>query len=77
VFAGGIGEHDPQTRADITHGLAPLGVNIDPTLNHAAVSGIQPISSPESATAVLVVPAREDQMIAVHVERMARHVTQV
>jgi acetate kinase len=52
-------------------------VNIDPTLNRQAVGGIQRISSKDSPTAVIVVPAREDQMIAVHVERMARHDTQV
>jgi acetate kinase len=76
VFAGGIGEHDPFTRAEITRGLTPLGVNIDPTLNHETGAGIQRISSPDSPIAVLVVPAREDQMIAVHVERMATHETQ-
>jgi acetate kinase len=72
VFAGGIGEHDAQTRAEIVGGLAGLGVNIDAALNQAAAGGIQRISSPNSPTAVLVVPAREDQMIAVHVERMAQ-----
>jgi acetate kinase len=77
VFAGGIGEHDPRTRAEIVGGLASLGVNIDPTLNQQAAGGIQRICSQDSPTAILVVPAREDQMIAVHVERMARHDTQV
>jgi len=76
VFAGGIGEHDPASRAEIADGVAALGVNIDTALNNklnrAAVGGIQRISSPDSPTAVLVVPAREDQMIAVHVEDMAR-----
>jgi acetate kinase len=72
VFAGGIGEHDPKSRAEITGGLGPLGVNIDPALNQVAAGGIQRISSLECPTAVLVVPAREDQMIAVHVEQMAR-----
>jgi acetate kinase len=72
VFAGGIGEHDPESRTEIVGLLANLGVNLDPALNHAATGGIQRISSPDSPTAVLIVPAREDQMIAVHVERMAR-----
>jgi acetate kinase len=72
VFTGGIGEHDPNSRAEILGGLAALGVNIDPKLNQAATGGIQRISSQDSPTAVLVVPAREDQMIAVHVEQMAR-----
>jgi acetate kinase len=77
VFAGGIGEHDPLTRAEVAGSLAPLGVNIDPTLNQHTAGGIQRISSQNSPTTVLVVPAREDQMIAVHVERMARHDTRV
>jgi acetate kinase len=72
VFAGGIGEHDPNSRAEITGGLEVLGVNIDAALNQAAAGGIQRISPQDSPTAVLVVPAREDQMIAVHVEDMAR-----
>jgi acetate kinase len=76
VFAGGIGEHDPLTRSEIAGALAELGVNIDPTLNQQAPGGIQRISSQDSPTAVLVAPAREDQMIAVHVERMAQHDTQ-
>jgi len=75
VFAGGIGEHDWQSRAEITSGLAGLGVNLDSKRNGAAASGIQRISSPDSQPVVLVVPAREDQMIAVHVERMARQET--
>jgi acetate kinase len=72
VLAGGIGEHDAQTRREILDGLAGLGVNIDAALNQAAAGGIQRISSPLSHTAVLVVPAQEDEMIAVHVERMVQ-----
>jgi len=82
VFAGGIGEHDPQTRAEVVGGLGALGVSLDALLNlnrdraqnGGLTDGIQRISSNDSPTAVLVVPAREDQMIAVHVEEMAREV---
>lgn len=73
VFAGGIGEHDAQTRSEIVGGLTGLGVNLDKAQNDAAAGGIQRISSSNSPTSVLVVPAREDQMIAVHVERMTRN----
>jgi acetate kinase len=84
VFAGGIGEHDAQTRTEIVGGLTGLGVNLESALNmnldtaqnRAAAGGIQRISSSNSPTSVLVVPAREDQMIAVHVERMTRQETQ-
>jgi acetate kinase len=71
VLAGGVGEHDPQTRMDIVGGLVRLGIDIDVSLNQSAASGIQRISTPVSSIAVFVVPAQEDLMIAVHVQRMA------
>jgi len=72
VFAGGIGEHDAATRAEILDGLRGLGVSIDPALNSAKESGFRGISASDSITKVFVVPAQEDLMIAVHVARMAR-----
>jgi acetate kinase len=72
VLAGGIGEHDAQTRSEILDGLAGLGIDIDRSRNQAGVTGIQQISSLASRTQVFVVPAQEDLMIAVHVERMER-----
>ena len=71
VLAGGIGEHDPQSRVEILGGLGSIGVDIDPARNHAATSGIQRISTEDSKTTVFVVPAQEDLMIAVLVEAMA------
>jgi acetate kinase len=80
VFAGGIGEHDPETRAEIVNGLAGFGITIEASLNkeinREAADGIQRISSHDSSTEVLIVPAREDQMIAVHVEGMVRQETE-
>ena len=72
VFAGGIGEHDAATRAEILAGLEGLGVLVDPALNSAEGSGLRQISASDSRTAVFVVPTQEDLMIAVHVDRMAR-----
>ncbi|MGA7156664.1 MAG: acetate/propionate family kinase [Acidobacteriaceae bacterium] len=72
VFSGGIGEHDASTRAEILQGLDSLGLIIDEGLNQGVAGGIQPISSPISQTAVFVVPSHEDEMIAMHVERMVR-----
>ena len=71
IFAGGIGEHDPQTRSQILEGLHQVGVELDDTLNQSRASGIQRISAPSSSTAIFVVPAQEDLMIAVHVEEMS------
>jgi acetate kinase len=64
VFAGGIGEHDSHTRAEVVGGLGALGVSLDALVNlnldkakdGAGAGGIQRISSQDSATAVLVVP---------------------
>jgi acetate kinase len=72
VFAGGIGEHDSRTRSEILANLAGLGVDIDASASHGATDGIQRISASESKTKIFIVPAQEDLMIALHVERMAR-----
>ncbi|MGD0443550.1 MAG: hypothetical protein ABSA39_06395 [Edaphobacter sp.] len=72
VFAGGIGEHDVLARAEILAGLQNLGISLNSPLNEAAAHGLRRISASESKTAVFVVPAQEDLMIAVHVDRMAR-----
>ena len=72
VLTGGIGEHDPQTRTQILAGMESLGVDIDESRNQDVAGGIQRISTPVSSTAILVVPAQEDLMIALHVERMAQ-----
>jgi acetate kinase len=72
VFAGGIGEHDAATRVEILAGLEGLGVLVDSSLNSAKGSGQRQISASDSRTAVFIVPAQEDLMIAVHVDRMAR-----
>jgi acetate kinase len=74
VFTGGIGEHDSQSRAEILHHLQPLGIHIDPELNVAekkdAESPLHKISASQSKTEVLLIPAKEDWMIALHVQRM-------
>ena len=44
VFTGGIGEHQPQVRAEAAAGLGFLGVAIDPGRNQAA-SGDADISA--------------------------------
>ena len=67
VFAGGIGEHDAASRAEILSGIAGLGVQLDSGSNQAKGEGVRRLHSASSATAVYVVPAEEDEMIAVHV----------
>jgi acetate kinase len=74
VFTGGIGEHDSQTRANVLDHLQPLGIHLDATLNVAAKTSseepVQRLSTSESETEILLVPAREDWMIAIHLQRM-------
>ena len=63
VFTGGIGEHQPQVRAEAAAGLGFLGVAIDPGRNQAA-AGDRDISSVPARVRTLVVAAREDLEIA-------------
>jgi acetate kinase len=72
VFAGGVGEHDVMARSEIVGDIQSLGVSISPPLNTAKMSGPRRISASESKTVVFVIPAQEDLMIAMHVDRMAR-----
>jgi acetate kinase len=72
VFAGGIGEHDTRSRSEILAGMSGLGISVNSELNGAGGDAVRQISASDSVTAVLVVPAKEDWMIAMHVHRMAQ-----
>jgi len=71
VFTGGIGEHDAQTRSDVLGHLNDQGISINSQQNQTPGSGLQTISAPQSKIAILVAPAQEDLMIAIHVLHMA------
>jgi acetate kinase len=71
VFAGGIGENDARSRAEILEGLESLGISMNSALNEAKGDAARLLSASDSVTQVYVVPAKEDWMIAVHVQRMA------
>jgi acetate kinase len=64
VFTGGIGEHQPQVRAEAAAGLGFLGVAIDPARNDEATGGDTEISASSAKVRTLVVTAREDVEIA-------------
>lgn len=72
VFAGGIGEHDALSRAEILSDLQNLGISINPSLNNGQRHNVLRISASESKTGIFIVPSQEDLMIALHVDRMAR-----
>jgi acetate kinase len=63
VFTGGIGEHQPDTRAEAAAGLSFLGVEVDSGRNAAAQPDCD-ISAPGAAARTLVIAAREDIEIA-------------
>lgn len=71
IFSGGIGEHDGETRAEILGGLAPLGFSLSEQKNVVSAKQMRRVDD-GTGTPVWVVPAEEDLMIAVHVERMVR-----
>lgn len=72
VFSGGIGEHDHLTRSEILAPMQDAGIRLDAALNQRVGTDARTISVPQSTSAVLVVPAQEDRMIAAHVERLHR-----
>jgi acetate kinase len=63
VFTGGIGEYQPQTRAEAASGLGFLGVAVDESRNATAQPDCD-ISVPGAAVRTLVIAAREDIEIA-------------
>ena len=71
VFTGGIGEHDAATRSECLAGLEVMRVTIEASRNTAEGNGVRHLEASDSQTSVLIVPAQEDLMIAMHVTRMA------
>jgi acetate kinase len=70
VFSGGIGEHDPATRAQVCAGMDFFGVTLDSAANDPTHAGPKTISGPDSNVAVYVLPADEDRIIAEHTARL-------
>lgn len=64
AFAGGVGEHAPDVRAQALAGLERLGIEIDHEANQAGGSGAFTVSTVGSEVAVLVVPTNEEWQIA-------------
>jgi acetate kinase len=65
VFAGGIGEHAADVRAQICDGLGWLGVTLDAGANARAIAGAETrISAEGSRVEVWVIPTDEELLIA-------------
>ena len=63
VFSGGIGEHDPMTRAEVVEGSRWLGAMLDPARN---ARGENRISADDSAISIWAIPTDEERLIARH-----------
>ncbi|MCQ2752172.1 MAG: acetate/propionate family kinase, partial [Coriobacteriales bacterium] len=69
-FSGGIGENAVRVRRMILSGLEPLGIILDQKANE--VQGKESIiSSENSRVKILVVPTKEELMIALDTEKLA------
>jgi acetate kinase len=63
TFSGGIGENSPEIRSAVCAGLSGLGIVLDPERNRS-ISGEGCISADGSQTALYVVPADEERIVA-------------
>ncbi|HEY0263113.1 MAG TPA: acetate/propionate family kinase [Granulicella sp.] len=72
AFSGGIGEHDPSTRAEILAPMQALGIQLDPVVNAKPSPGLTRVSIEHSPVAVYIVPAEEDRSIARQVLRICQ-----
>jgi acetate kinase len=64
TFTAGVGENDAAVRRDALSGLTSLGIDVDDRLNENSDRSARRISSPTSATTVLVIPTDEELAIA-------------
>lgn len=64
TFTAGVGENNPDVRADALAGLEGFGIAVDHGLNIAKDRGARRISAEQSRVQVLVVPTNEELAIA-------------
>jgi acetate kinase len=64
IFTAGIGENSPETRRRTCSGLDGLGIDVDPAKNESAVGRESDISVDGTRTRVLVIPTKEEMLIA-------------
>jgi acetate kinase len=63
TFSGGIGEKSASIRAAVLAGLEDLGIALDPALN-ANAAGEASLAAAGSKTAIFIVPADEERIVA-------------
>ncbi len=64
TFTAGVGENNPELRADVSAALGALGFVLDADRNAAGVAGARRISADDSPVTMLVVPTNEELAIA-------------
>ncbi|WP_067852186.1 acetate kinase [Nocardia shimofusensis] len=64
TFTAGVGENNPDVRADALAGLSAFGIEVDQELNTSEDRSARRISPPDAPVAVLVVPTNEELAIA-------------
>ena len=69
IFAGGIGENDPKTRAEVVAGCQWTGIVLDDRRN---VAGIGRISRDDSRIPALVIATDEERLIASHTQDLLK-----
>lgn len=75
VFTGGIGEHDEATRSESLAGLVSFNIRVDAERNADKSNEMRGVEASDGKTAILIVPAQEELMIAMHVARMVNAAT--
>ncbi len=70
VFTAGIGENAPDVRFGACHDLHFMGIDIDPYRNAAVIGREGFISTDESPVKVLVIPTKEELVIARQTARL-------
>ena len=64
IFAGGVGENQPDCREAALEGLEFLGVKLDKEVNNKMRGEEAVLSTPDSKVKVLLIPTDEEMMIA-------------
>jgi acetate kinase len=72
VFTAGIGENDPDLRAQVCADLGCLGLELDAAANGACRATEAVISTPASKVEVRVIPTNEEIVIARNAWRLLR-----
>jgi acetate kinase len=71
VFAGGVGERNPEVRKRICNGLEFLGVSLDLNLNKKTIESKGTISSKKSKVDIIVIPTNEAMAINKKVQKLS------